>query len=148
MHKSQLRKATLDDIPQLLQLEYELFPNAMAEMTLKQELTVGQGFVVYLEPAVLGYALVREDWGKLDMTRLGVVREARGRGVGTRLLHAVVALRKPIVLTVFKTNHSAIRLYRRFGFEIVGHLPSEAAWAMRREASALTLVPGHAPYDP
>jgi ribosomal protein S18 acetylase RimI-like enzyme len=57
----------------------------------------------------------------LDVT---ITRRRRGQGIGTRLLtdlqcEAYLAGR-PIRLTVLTTNRSALRLYRRLGFTIVG----------------------------
>ena len=52
---------------------------------------------------------------------MGVVAEYRGRGIGTRLLDAVLARAKEIgldkvELAVYETNETAIHLYEKFGF--------------------------------
>jgi ribosomal protein S18 acetylase RimI-like enzyme len=131
-----LRWAKADDIPQLLALEAALFDNAMAERTLRQELETGRGYVYDVMGELAGYALIREDGNKLDLTRLGVDPEAQGGGIGTVLLKHVIGLGAPIVLTVLKSNLKAIRLYRRHGFVITGHLlNSYEAWSMRRDPS-------------
>ncbi len=124
-----------------MELEYQLFENSMAETTLHRELEVGQGLVYEGLRCILGYALVRTDGDKLDLTRLGVGQGAQGSGIGSALLCEVITMGKPIVLTVLKHNHRAIRLYYRYGFEIVGHLVSDGAWALRREASASIPAP-------
>ncbi|MEM6327774.1 MAG: GNAT family N-acetyltransferase [Bacteroidota bacterium] len=63
--------------------------------------------------------------GELCMDGLVVHDDARGRGIGTRLLQAVVDLAgergdRSVRLDVIDTNTGARRLYDRFGFEAVG----------------------------
>ncbi len=56
----------------------------------------------------------------LEIVYLGVVPEARGRGLGKAIVHSAVAEarreRRPIVLAVDTRNHVAERIYRRWGF--------------------------------
>jgi ribosomal protein S18 acetylase RimI-like enzyme len=127
-----LRSAGAEDIQEILCLEGLLFDNSMSEVILKRELELGQGFVYVASGCIAGYALVRSDWDKYDLTRLGVTPSAQGQGIGRLLLERVVALGKPVVLTVLKTNYKAIRMYRRCAFEIVGQVNESEAWAMRR----------------
>jgi ribosomal protein S18 acetylase RimI-like enzyme len=60
---------------------------------------------------------------------LGILVHAgfRGKGIGSALLrHALEACRgrfEVVRLAVFSANQNAQRLYRRFGFETVGHIP-------------------------
>lgn len=60
---------------------------------------------------------------------LGILvdRGYRGRGVGSALLkHSIDACRgkfEVIRLSVFSVNEKAQKLYRRFGFELCGHVP-------------------------
>ncbi len=54
--------------------------------------------------------------------------EARGKGLGTRLLQyaldaAIEAGLPRVTLRVFSLNQGAVRLYQRIGFEIVGERP-------------------------
>ena len=54
-----------------------------------------------------------------------VAREARGMGVGSALLPALIALARELgyhkmVLAGFPANEVSVRLYRRFGFREVG----------------------------
>jgi ribosomal protein S18 acetylase RimI-like enzyme len=133
-----LREAREDDITELMELEYALFDNNMSETTLQRELAAGKGYVFDVLGEIVGYALVRDDGSQLDLTRLGVAIESQGGGIGQVLLTHALSLGKPVVLTVLKSNRGALRLYLRNGFKIVGHLPSDAAWAMRHEASGST----------
>jgi ribosomal-protein-alanine N-acetyltransferase len=132
-----LRWAGADDIPALFALEYALFDNNMTERTLKTELEAGEGIVYDVMGEICGYALIREDGDKLDLTRLGVRPESQGGGIGSVLLSQVLSMGKPVVLTVKKTNVRALKLYLRAGFTITGHLTEYEAWSMQREATAL-----------
>jgi ribosomal protein S18 acetylase RimI-like enzyme len=40
-----------------------------------------------------------------------------------------------VMLTVRKNNTRACQLYRKHGFEVIGHFSAGASWAMRREAA-------------
>lgn len=56
---------------------------------------------------------------------MGILQEYRGKGLGTRLLQAVIRHSKSIglekvELTVYTTNVAAIALYRKLGFEQEG----------------------------
>jgi len=60
---------------------------------------------------------------------LGILVDSafRGKGVGSALLrHALDACRgkfEAVRLSVFSVNQKAQRLYRKFGFEVCGHIP-------------------------
>lgn len=118
-----------DDLPAILLLEQTLFPeNYIGEVLLRGEIEVGLAWVIG-QPAY-AYALVRTDGSLVDLTRLGVLPEWQGCGLGHKLLDKVLGLGKETMLTVSKINQRALALYLRYGFRIVAHHP--AAWVMRR----------------
>jgi RimJ/RimL family protein N-acetyltransferase len=65
------------------------------------------------------------------MFSVWVRKEWRGRGVGTALLQVLIdwATKSPLIekvtLAVFSTNHRAIGLYRKLGFEVEGRCPRD-----------------------
>jgi RimJ/RimL family protein N-acetyltransferase len=65
------------------------------------------------------------------MFSVWVREEWRGRGVGTALLQVLIdwATESPLIekvtLAVFSTNHRAIGLYRKLGFEVEGMCPRD-----------------------
>lgn len=77
---------------------------------------------------VVGYAAL---WTVLDQAELGDIAVAdgwRGRGIGTRLLHAIFDLAvelgvRELFLEVRVSNEAAQRLYERHGFRVVGRRP-------------------------
>jgi ribosomal protein S18 acetylase RimI-like enzyme len=125
---------------ELLQLEAQFFDNALTEDGIVRELQAGEGFVwrQFDDPTapILGYILVRDDGHLLDITRLGVVAEARCLGIGTALLKKVLDRGRTTVLTVRKDNTNALKLYKAHGFTVVGHFVHEGirAWVLRRDA--------------
>jgi ribosomal protein S18 acetylase RimI-like enzyme len=135
-----VRRAAMEDAPQLMLLEAMLFENSMTEEMVERELRAGEGFVAcqFNDPTapVLGYVLVREDKDLLDITRLGVLPEAQCLGIGTALLRRILDMKRTTVLTVKKDNPRALRLYKRHGFKVVGHFVLEHAWVLRRDVQA------------
>jgi [ribosomal protein S18]-alanine N-acetyltransferase len=95
----------------------------------------------------LGFALCRITVGEGEILTLGVLREARQRGVGKLLLSGVCARLAAfgghvLFLEVAESNKPATGLYDSFGFQQVGkrkdyytHLDGsrEAALVMRRD---------------
>jgi ribosomal protein S18 acetylase RimI-like enzyme len=134
---STIRPAREDDVPELLALEAVLFDNSMNEGMLLRELRAGEGFVLTQAighpGTILGYILTRDDGNVLDITRLGVCKEAQNLGFGTKLLQHVLQKNRPTILTVRKDNRRAVRLYKRHGFVVTGHFIAECAWVLRRE---------------
>lgn len=116
-------------------LENQLFPdNGMNEKTLQNELEIGECWVVEDKKgeSILGYCLVRKDGDLLDILRLGVVKEHRGKGIGDSLLTHVLKQGRPTMLTVKRDNKSALRIYTKHGFRIVGHLSADSGWVMKK----------------
>lgn len=77
------------------------------------------------EETPLGFVLCRAAGGEAEILSLGVGVEARGQGVGGRLLEAAAegAQRRgaqALYLEVSVTNLDALALYRRHGFVEVG----------------------------
>jgi ribosomal protein S18 acetylase RimI-like enzyme len=132
---SMIRPATTADIERINALEYELFPdNSLSCVMLERELAVSQVFVE--GDPLHAYAIVGHDGELLDLLRLGVDTTQQGRGAGTRLLLHTLSLAQPMMLTVRKNNARALRLYRKHGFEVIGHFSEKASWVMRWEPAA------------
>lgn len=120
---------TPDDLPQVAALEHLLFPNALSLHQLGIELKAGEG-LVYGRP-IQGYALLRQDGELYDVTRLAVHPTCQRQGIGGKLLDHILARGKPVVLTVQKDNWAAFRLYRKHGFDVIGHISVAKAWVLR-----------------
>lgn len=78
--------------------------------------------------APVGFVLARVAAGEGEILTVAVARMHRRQGLGWRLMDAVLRelhgqRAEALFLEVDETNHSAIALYRRFGFFEVGKRP-------------------------
>ncbi|GAA2633979.1 ribosomal protein S18-alanine N-acetyltransferase [Actinomadura fulvescens] len=143
-----LRAMTADDLPAVLRLERELFPeDAWSEEMLRGELAdqprTRHYVVAQLDGEIVGYAGLSAAGGQADVQTIGVRAGRRGAGIGAALLTELLdeAARRgseAVFLEVRADNDPAHRLYERFGFERVGvrkryYQPSDVdAIVMRR----------------
>lgn len=138
-----LRNATAADVPALIELmepfnvgERIPWRPAAIERALRQLLARPElGFVLVAceDDRVLGYTVLTYnydlEWAGLDafVTELWVSADARGRGLGERLLQAAeqrarAAEAHALHLMVRPENEAARRLYARQGYEVVPRL--------------------------
>jgi [ribosomal protein S18]-alanine N-acetyltransferase len=126
-----LREMTLDDMPAVMALEQELFPeDAWTPEMLASEFAESPGRRLYLvaeqDQALIGYAGMLFTGGpEADILTLAVHPSRWGNGIGTALLEALVqeaACRrcKQVFLEVREDNPRARDLYRRHGFVEIG----------------------------
>lgn len=82
-----------------------------------------------------GYGFIEE---AVPEVSIGVVAHARGQGIGTRLLDALVheatVLELPALSLSVECDNPAAALYRRLGFEVVD--TAAGAFTMRRSVGA------------
>ena len=70
-----------------------------------------------------GYIYIHEYEDGLELDDFYLLKEYRGRGIGTEVLSARIStLEIPVYLYVFKRNEAAFHLYRKFGFEVIKDL--------------------------
>ena len=98
-----------------------LQPGDLGVVAMSEGQRVGAAWARRLAPDVPGYGFVDDDTPEVSMA---VVRVWRGRGVGTRLLHALIAAARvhgvgQLSLSV-EPDNAARRLYERTGFRQVG----------------------------
>lgn len=75
-----------------------------------------------------GILAVEAHVDRIHLARIFLAPSARRRGLGGRVLRALLAWSHerelPLVLTVLRTNPDALRFYERFGFRTVGETPT------------------------
>ncbi|MEV6106242.1 ribosomal protein S18-alanine N-acetyltransferase [Streptomyces sp. NPDC051940] len=141
------------DIPAVLELEHELFPeDSWSSGMFWSELAYTRGphanrhYVVAEESdgLLVGYAGLGAPAEQADVLTIGAARDHWGTGLGPRLLHDLLdaaAGRRctEVLLDVRADNPRAQRMYERFGFKPIGirrgyYQPANVdAVVMRRE---------------
>ncbi len=123
----QFRPMTLADIPEVLRLERDTYPQPWSEGIFRDELSHSDRVYVVAESGgeMVGFAglmLIEDD---AHVTTLTVRIGARKSGLGTRLMLELIAAglsrgARNLTLEVRATNEGAQRLYQRFGLAAVG----------------------------
>jgi ribosomal protein S18 acetylase RimI-like enzyme len=124
-----IRLAALQNAPEAFGSTYE--SEAARPMSGWEERLAAPGaFGAYIGEEIVGMARFVQDAGSAKERHKGsvyamyVAPQARGQGIGSALLVALIAHACVVVeqlrLGVVDTNMSAIRLYQRHGFEIYG----------------------------
>ncbi|AIE86133.1 GNAT family N-acetyltransferase [Fimbriimonas ginsengisoli] len=141
-----LRAATRDDVPAILDIYNEAILNSIGTadydpVSLSARLSWYDGLVEGGYPILvceemgecLGYAALapwvrRTGYRPTAENAVYVAPSARGRGVGHRLLEALIeagrdAGFRSIIARIATDNEASLRLHRQFAFAEVGHLP-------------------------
>jgi ribosomal protein S18 acetylase RimI-like enzyme len=125
-----IRRATLDDVDFVAELELSLFPDHhVNEYAVKQ--VIEAGMVQVFDQ--MGY--ICTSWGPelIDILRIAVHPDHQGKGIGRELMMAVLKNAwAPIVLMVKEDNLRAQALYKKLGFRFAGIAPQDQALAMFR----------------
>ena len=126
-----IRLATQDDIDFIAELELSVFPDhGVNEYGVKQVIDAGMVMVF----SQVGYIITH--WGSelIDILRVGVHPDHRGRGIGHLLLDEVLSRAwLPVMLTVQQENTRAIQLYSALDFHPVSLMPQDTAIVMMRK---------------
>lgn len=123
-----IRPATRRDVPTLLAIEVEQFPEPWTRKMLLEEITnaVNRRYsVAATRGDLLGYCGAMFIERDMHVNTIAVRQEHEGRGVATSLLVELwaAALARGMTratLEVAVSNERALALYRRFGFAPVG----------------------------
>ena len=125
------RLLTEADLPVIVDIEATAFYDAWNESMLRNELS--NGLTTYLvmesEGKIIGYAGFWLVAGEAQVTRVAVLEELRGLGLGTRLMAALVNKAwelgaEAVTLEVRESNVAAQRAYLTCGFASEGIRPN------------------------
>ena len=76
------------------------------------------------EDAPQGFAVIRTIAGESELLTIAVAPDARGQGLGRRVLNLALAhSASTVFLEVASSNSAALQLYRTAGFDAVGRRP-------------------------
>lgn len=122
-----IRKMQESDIKEIAELEKECFSEPWSEASLADELTndTARFYVAKNDEELIGYIGANNICNEAYITNVAVNENYRGRGYGKILVNNLIQqceLEKAffITLEVRKSNESAIKLYEKCGFKLVG----------------------------
>lgn len=125
-----LRPATLSDLPALIALESQFPTDRLSARQFRYHLDNPRAHIVVCADGktVLGYALVLRRGNTARLYSIAVTPAAQGRGIGTRLLKAVIKKAKDtgctkLGLEVRARSSKVIALYTQHGFVKSADLP-------------------------
>jgi [ribosomal protein S18]-alanine N-acetyltransferase len=146
-----LRRAAVSDLAAVSAIERASFSDPWTQSAFASLVSSDAHFTVAATPSpggsVLGYVVAWFAGGQGDVANIAVAPEARGRGVGARLLDdalraAAAAGARELYLEVRESNAAARALYASRGFEEVGRRrnyyrrPAEDALVLRVRVTA------------
>lgn len=148
--RSLVRKAEVGDVERICAIERSSFSQPWSRAEFAALLDAARvSFVVLPGGAdeVLGYAIVYHAGEAADLANIAIAPEARGRGLGRRLLMAAIEDARvrgvqELFLEVRESNHVARQLYESAGFAAVARRrryyeqPVEDALVLRRQLGA------------
>jgi ribosomal-protein-alanine N-acetyltransferase len=129
--RARIERMTVEDIPAVHRIERASFPIPWPPYAFQQELETNRMayyLIVRLGSETVGYAGVWLMVDEAHITTFAVLPAWRRRGIGGRLMHAVMELAESMdarvaTLEVRLSNVAARRLYQAFGFKPVGVRP-------------------------
>jgi len=139
----EVRPARLPECAEIAALAKELLPEAWTEAQLSSEIALPEGrvWVARGTGPLAGLLVARRELDELHVLLMAVTPEARGHGIGTRLIETLLAGERGLVrahLEVRESSRGAQSFYASLGFEVAGRRPrhysgGEAAVLMSRE---------------
>lgn len=145
MGKIEIMRMTDSDVSEIAELEKKCFSIPWSEKSFKEEMQnkLAVYFVAKENGHCIGYAGFWSVSGEGDITNVAVLPEYRKQGIGSMLISEMIktaVLKKLYLLTleVRKSNIAAQRLYKKYGFNIIGERKryysdnGEDAWIMTK----------------
>jgi len=123
-----IRRMSLEDVPAVHLIESQSFSVPWSENAFEEEMTTNMlaiYHVAVLDNTIVGYAGMWEVIDELHITNIAVEKSFRGKGIGNALMEYIIEYGytkgfHAMTLEVRKGNRSAIALYEKYDFEILG----------------------------
>lgn len=122
-----IRDMSFQDIKEISEIEKESFSTPWSEKSFEDSLKLSYAYflVAQIGDIPVGYAGMYKLADEGDITNIAVKPEFRRKGIAHKLLAGLEEISKKtgirvINLEVRESNHNAIRLYERNGFENIG----------------------------
>lgn len=124
-----LRPLTAADLPQVLAMEKAYFSQPWSEAVYRDSMALDYYIFLAAEEEktgiLIGYASLMDAAGEGNIMNIAVRESYRGRGIGSRLLSALMEEGQKrgisdFTLEVRKSNASAVHVYEKLGFRTEG----------------------------
>ena len=123
----EIRRATPEDLPQLVELEKSCFPDPWSQKSLRSTITEDDSYfaVAITDGKIVGYINTTYVLDEMNLNRICVLPQYRKMGAARSLMEGMFAHARQkglaqIFLEVRLSNLEAQRVYQRFGFKVVG----------------------------
>ena len=117
-------RASVKDVDLIFQVEKDCFNDYYGKEQLLKDLeNTNQNYIyiAYQEDIIVGYCFVSKVLDEIELLRIAVLKDFRGKGCGEDILHKVLSYFKDGCKTCFLEvsvdNLSAISLYQKVGFK-------------------------------
>ena len=125
--KAEIRRMTCEDLPEVMNIEREVFSDPWQEVMFQQELLAETAFVMEMVPdkELIGYLCGLQVLDEYMITNIAIRKERQHCGFGTMLLLYVIQILrncklKSCFLEVRSKNKAAINFYLKHNFETFG----------------------------
>lgn len=118
-----IRKMQLSDLPSVMAIEKAVQDNPWDYSAFEKFLEIGQAVVLLVKGKIVGFIMISTVVDEAEILNIAVAKGHQGKGFGNLLIQHVISLAKKekvkkIFLEVRKSNHRAIKLYKRNGFKL------------------------------
>ena len=126
MKHKMIRQMYRDDVPDILAIEQEVYPDPWQQDMFHQEIDHNSAFVLLTSTSeIVGYICVIHAVDEIMISNIAIKRKYQNRGFGGLLLDFIIDLYKErgfekCFLEVRKSNFRAISLYQKKGFTNIG----------------------------
>lgn len=109
---------------EFFEIEKECFPHEPFSLDNFNEMKMGCLRTALIDDKIVGYAYVKINNNSAHLSRIGVKKHYRMMGIANQLMETIITYcaeqsRHSIDLLVETKNHSAIKLYEKFGFKYI-----------------------------
>jgi len=135
-----IRSMSLADLPEVLEMEQELFSVPWSRQAFEEEINRHESFSLLVDEKLVGYICGWKILDEYNITNLAIRENLQQLGFGSRLLEHVFALHAEdcsmFYIEVRNSNIKARRFYKKKGFKEIGlrknyyHDPVEDAFLM------------------
>jgi len=117
---------SLDDIPEVLQIEQQSYSHPWTDGIFKDCLKVGYpAWVIKIETVIVGYVVLSVGAGEAHILNICIASNQRRKGLASAVLKRIIELMidenyRSLFLEVRLSNTAAARLYENLGFKKIG----------------------------